>query len=330
MNLSRIALRTAALAAVALGMYAASAQGQQPGPAYPAKPIRLVITFPPGGSTDVVARIVTAKLGERLGQPIVIDNRPGGGGNIGAEAVVKSPADGYTLLLGPTGVIAINVSLYSKIPYDPLRDFAPISLIGKSAFVLLTPVDRGPATVREFVALAKSQPGRLTYGSGGNGTAMHLSGEMFKTVTVTDIVHVPFKSSGIAMTAMMGGQPDSVWADMATAMAGLRSGRVRVLGVAAKERSAVMPEVPTFAESGIALESIGWYGFFAPAGTPAGVVSKLSDETAKVIRLAEVRERILATGNEPVSTTPEEFAAFIKSEIAKWAAAVKQSGAKVD
>jgi len=330
MNLSRIALRAAALAAAALGMYAASAQAPQSGPAYPAKPIRLVITFPPGGSTDVVARIVTAKLGERLGQPIVIDNRPGGGGNIGAEAVAKSPADGYTLLLGPTGVIAINASLYSKIPYDPVKDFAPISLIGKSAFVLLAPADRGPATVREFVALAKSQPGRLTYGSGGNGTAMHLSGEMFKMVTATDIVHVPFKSSGIAMTAMMGGQPDSVWADMATATAGLRSGRVRVLGVAAKERSAVMPEVPTFAESGIPLESIGWYGFFAPAGTPAGVVSRLSDETAKVIRLAEVRERIFATGNEPVSTTPEEFSAFIKSEITKWAAAVKQSGAKVD
>lgn len=323
-KLKRFALAAAMLAA---GSGAAFAQSTA---SYPNRPVRVVVTFPPGGSTDVIPRIVAQKLIERWGQPWVFDNRPGAGGQIGVDAVLKSPADGYTLLVGPSGAIAVNPSLYKKLAYDPVRDLAPIVPLVKTPMVLMVPVTWSGA-VKDLIDQSRAKAGQLNYGHGGNGTAMHLIGEMFKMTTGADLTPVPFKTSGTVITTIAGGQLHAGWVDSNFALTGLRGGRVRAIAVASKDRSPVLPDVPTVAESGFpGFDAMGWFGFFAPAGTPADIINRLNAEVRAVLAMPEVRERILATGNEPWWSTPEEFGVFVRAEIVKWARAVKESGASAD
>jgi tripartite-type tricarboxylate transporter receptor subunit TctC len=297
---------------------------------YPNKPIRMVITFPPGGSTDVISRIVGHKLAERWGQPWVFDNRPGAGGQIAVDSVLKSPADGYTVLVGTSGVVAVNPSLYKKLSYDPLKDLAPIVLLGKTPMVLMVPLNWS-GTVKDLIEQSRAKPGQLSYGHGGNGTAMHLIGEMFKTATGADLTPVPFKTSGSVITTMAGGQLNAGWVDSGFALIGLKGGRVRAIAVAGKERSAILPDVPTVAESGYpGFDGQGWFGYFARAGTPAEIINRMNAEVRTVLALPDVKERINGIGNEPWWSTPEEFGAFIRTEIVKWASVVKASGASAD
>jgi tripartite-type tricarboxylate transporter receptor subunit TctC len=296
--------------------------------AYPSKPVRLIVTFPPGGSTDTIARIFAPRLSERLGQPVVIDNRPGAGGAIGIDATLKSPADGYTIVLGAAGALTIIVHLPNRPAYDPLKDLAPISMIGTSPFLL---VSQQETSVRDVIERAKANPGKLSYASGGNGTAMHLSGEMFKQMAGIDLVHVPFKGSGPAVAAAAQGQPPLAFADITSALPLLKSNRVKAVAVLSKERSSFLPEVPTLAESGVpGYESIGWFGLLAPAGTPGPIVSRLAAETAAVMRQADTREKLAAVALEPWVNTPEEFFTYIRAETAKWGRVIRDSGAKLE
>lgn len=298
---------------------------------WPTKPIRLVVTFPPGGSSDASARIVAPKLAERLGQPVVVDNRPGAGGGVGLDLVAKAPADGYTIVLASAGGLTANPSLYKQLPYDPTRDFAPITLFGTSPFVLLASPSLPAANVGDLIQLAKSQPGRLSYASGGNGTAMHLSGELLKSMGHVDIVHVPYRGSGPALIAVVGGETQLAIADITTAAAQIKSGRVKAVGVLGKERSPLAPDIPSLHESGLpGYDAGGWFGILAPAATPAPVVQRLNAEITAVLRSAEVRERFAAAGLEPLPSTPEEMAALMKSETVKWSRVIRESGAKID
>ena len=315
-------LTAAVLVSASIGALAQSA--------YPAKPIRVVVTFPPGGSTDVVPRIVGQKITERWGQPWVFENRPGAGGQIGVDAVLKSAADGYTILVGPSGAIAVNPSLYKKLSYDPLRDLVPIAPLVKTPMVLMVPVTWS-GTVKDLVDQSRAKPGTLSYGHGGNGTAMHLVGEMFRVATGADLTPVPFKSSGEVIPNLAGGQLNAGWVDSNFALTGIRTGRVRALAVSLRERTPVLPDVPTVSETVYpGFDAAGWFGFFAPAGTPADVINKLNAEIRVVLAMPDVRERILATGNEPWWSTPEEYGAFVRAEIPKWAKAVRDSGASAD
>ncbi|OGA70256.1 MAG: ABC transporter substrate-binding protein [Betaproteobacteria bacterium RIFCSPLOWO2_12_FULL_65_14] len=295
---------------------------------YPSKPVRLIVTFPPGGSTDTIARIFAPRLGERLGQPVVIDNRPGAGGAIGIDATLKSPADGYSIVLAAAGALTIIVHFPNRPAYDPAKDLAPITMIGTSPFLL---VSQNDTTVKEVIEKAKASPGKLSYASGGNGTAMHLSGEMFKLMAGIDLLHIPFKGSGPAVTAAAQGQPPLAFADITSALPLLKSGRVKAVAVLSKERSSFLPEVPTLAESGVpGYEAIGWFGLLAPAGTPAPVVSRLAAETAAVMRQPDTREKLAAAALEPWVNTPEEFLTFIRAETAKWGRVIRESGAKLE
>jgi tripartite-type tricarboxylate transporter receptor subunit TctC len=328
MHITTGKLRHVALAAALMAACgAAFAQSSAP---FPSKPIRVVVTFPPGGSTDVIPRIVAQKLVERWGQPWIFDNRPGAGGQIGVDAVVKAPADGYTLLVGPSGAIAVNPSLYKKLAYDPVRDLAPVVPLVRTPMVLMVPASWS-GTVKDLIEQSRAKAGQLSYGHGGNGTAMHLIGEMFKMSTGANLTAVPFKTSGEVITGVAGGQLNAGWVDSNFALTGQKGGRVRAIAVSNKERASVLPEVPTVAESGFpGFDAHGWFGFFAPAGTSADIVSRLNAEVRAALGVPEVRERILATGNEPWWSTPEDFGAFVRAEIAKWAKAVRQSGASAD
>jgi len=316
--------------AAALLLAACGAALAQSSASYPNKPVRVVVTFPPGGSTDVIPRIVAQKLVERWGQPWFFDNRPGAGGQIGVDAVLKSPADGYTLLVGPSGAIAVNPSLYKKLAYDPIKDLAPIVPLVRTPMVLMVPVNWS-GSVKDLIEQSKAKSGQLNYGHGGNGTAMHLIGEMFKMTTGANLTPVPFKTSGEVITTVAGGQMSAGWVDSNFALTGVKGGRVRAIAVSSKERATVLPEVPTVAESGFpGFDAMGWFGFFSPTGTPAEVISRLNAEVRATLAMPEVRERILATGNEPWWSTPEEFGEFVRTETVKWARAVKQSGASAD
>ncbi|MBI2318782.1 MAG: tripartite tricarboxylate transporter substrate binding protein [Betaproteobacteria bacterium] len=313
------------LAAVAaLGFWIGSAPAQAPG--YPAKPVRLIVPFPPGGSTDTVARVLGPKLGERLGQPVIIDNRPGAGGSLGVELATKAAPDGYTIVLAAAGALTISGSLVKSPSFDPLKDLVPITLIGTSPFLLVADPSLPAASAREVIALAKARPGRLTYASGGNGTAMHLSGELFKLMSGTDILHIPYKGSNPAVAAAASGQTSLAFADITSALSLMKAGRVKTIGVLSKERSALAPDIPTLAETGLpGYESIGWFGFLAPAGAPAPIISRLNRDTVAVMQLQEVRERMTAVALEPWPSTPEEFTAYMKAETAKWARVIKEA-----
>jgi len=298
---------------------------------YPNKPVRMVVPFPPGGTTDILARAVGQKLSESWGQQVVIDNRGGAGGNIGTDIVAKSPADGYTLLMGTVGTHAINASLYGKLPFDPIKDFAPVTLVASVPNVLVVNSTVDSKSVKELIALAKSKPGQLAFASSGNGTSIHLAGELFKSMTGTAMLHIPYKGSAPAIAELLGGQTNMMFDNLPSAMPHIKSGRLRALAVTSIRRSPALPDIPTIAETGISgYEASSWFGVLAPAGTPKDVVAKIQADIAKALNAPEIKERLSGQGAEPVGNTPEQFAEHIKAESAKWAKVVRDSGAKVD
>jgi tripartite-type tricarboxylate transporter receptor subunit TctC len=313
-------------AGLAMCVIAAAAAAQN----YPHKTIRMIVPFPAGGPTDVIARMVGQKLTESTGQAVVIDNRGGSGGNIGADIVAKSAPDGYTLLMAIVSH-AINPSLYSKLPYDPVKDFAPITRAGAATIVFVAAPALGVKSIKDLIALAKARPREINFGSPGSGTPNHLAGELLKTTAGIDLIHIPYKGAAPAVADLLGGQVNTVFVSLPAALPHIKAGKLVGLGVTSPGRSAVAPELPTFAEAGLggyALEN--WYGALAPARTPRDVIMKLNFEIVKALQLAEVKERLASQGFETITSTPEEFAAYLKSEIVKWAKIVKASGAKVD
>jgi tripartite-type tricarboxylate transporter receptor subunit TctC len=298
---------------------------------YPVKPIRIVVGFAPGGGTDTTTRAIAPKLSATLGQQIVVDNRPGAAGNIGTDVVAKAPPDGYTLLMGTIAALAINPSLYDKLPFDPVRDFAPISRGVDSTNVLVVHPSLPVKTVKELIALAKARPGQLNYGSSGVGGAGHLAGELFNLMVGTKLVHVPYKGGAPAMIDLIAGHVHMVFATAATANPQIKAGKIRPLAVTTTKRAVSLPEVPTIEEAGIkGYEANNWYGLLAPARTPRPIIDRLNKEFITALRLPDVKEFLLAQGLDPAPSTPEEFGEYIKSEIAKWARVVKVSGAKVN
>jgi tripartite-type tricarboxylate transporter receptor subunit TctC len=305
--------------------------GAQPSLPYPEKAIRLVVPFPPGGPTDVVARLIGTKLSERWSQAVIIENRAGAGGSIGAEAVARAAPDGYTLVMGSTANMAVNVTLHDKLGYDPLKDFAAINLAAVVPNLLVIDPAFPANSVAELVAIAKSKPQAVTYASGGVGTPSHLAAELFKSMAGVDMLHVPYKGSIPALADVMGGQVTLMFDSMASALPFSRTGKLKALAQTGSQRAAAAPDLPTIAESGLpGFEVTGWFGFLAPAGTPRPVVDKLSSEISTILELPDVKERYAALGLQPGPAKPEEFSAFMKSEIVKWAAAIRASGAKRD
>ena len=298
---------------------------------YPSKPIRFVAPFPPGGPADILARIIAQPLSDRWAQQVIIDNRAGAGGNIGADIVAKAPPDGYTLLLGTVGTHAINPSLYSGMPYDNVKDFEPVSLIAMVTIVLVTHPSVPVASVKELIALARTRPGELTFGSPGNGSPQHLAGELFNTMTKVKMLHIPYKGAVPALQDLLGGRISMIFSSMPPALPHVKTGRIKALAVTSSKRSPATPDLPTIAESGVpGYEVINWYGVLTPAGTSKDIVSRLNSETNRIMNLPDVKERLAAQGAETLTSTPQEFGAFIKSETAKWAKVVKFSGARVD
>ena len=297
---------------------------------YPNKPIRLVLPYPPGGGTDVIARPLAQKLTESLGQQVIVDNRGGAGGNIGMEFVAKSPPDGYTLLFALTAQYAVNPSLYPKLPYDPVRDYAPISLLANAPYLLVVHPSMPAKSVAELIALMKTRPGQLAYSSSGNGSGAHLAGEMLRSLARVEMTHVPYKGAGPAMPDLIAGQVQLSFVTYTAAGPHIKTGRLRALGVTTAKRSPTLPDLPAIAETVPGYDSAVWYGFAAPAGTPADIVAKLNTEVLRVLATPDFRNRITLEAVAPIGTSPEEFGTFIKSEIVRWAKVVKDSGAKVD
>ena len=298
---------------------------------WPSKPVKWVVPFAPGGTTDILARTIGEKLTIALGQPIIVENRPGAGGALGAEFTAKAPADGYTIMGGTISTHAINASLYKNLPYDPVKDFAPITLIVRVPNMLVVNPDIPAKNVGELIALMKANPGTYSFASSGNGTSQHLSGELFKSMAGVDMQHIPYKGSPPALQDVVGGQVSMTFDNITTAWPLAKGGKLRALAVTTAKRSAVAPDVPTLAESGLAGYEVGsWQGVFAPAGTPPAIVQRLNAEIVKIINMPDVKEKLVGLGAEPVGNTPEEFGALVKSEVAKWADVVKKSGAKVD
>jgi tripartite-type tricarboxylate transporter receptor subunit TctC len=300
--------------------------------AWPARPIRLIVPFPPGGGTDAVSRLVAEKLGPALNTAIVVDNRPGAGGNIGIDAAAKAPPDGYTLAMGQTSNLAINPTLYGKLTFDPLKDFTPVVLVASQPMVLIVVNEAPWKTLAEMVAAAKVKPGTLTMASAGNGTVGHLAGEMFARQAGIEFVHVPYKGASPALTDLMGGQVSLFFASAGAIAPQLAAGgKVRGLAVTSAKRLAKLPNIPTIAESGYAgFEATDWKGLVAPAGTPSAVVNRLNAEVGKILQNRDALDRLATEGSEPIGGSPEYFAGFLKAQSMKWGKVVKESGAKVD
>jgi tripartite-type tricarboxylate transporter receptor subunit TctC len=307
------------LSAVAL---TAAAQG------YPSKPIRLVVTFPPGGAPDILARLFSEKA--QLGQAIVVDNKPGAGGNPGADFVAKAPADGYTLVMGTVGTHAINGALYAKLPYDMVKDFAPVAHVASAPNLLVVTNDLPVKNVAELISYMKANPNKLSYGSPGIGTSVHVSGELFQSLTGTRMTHVPYRGRQFAIPDLVGGQIQLMFDNMPSALPMAREGKIRALAQTTAKRSAAAPDVPTVAETVPGFEATTWFAVFAPAGTPRDVVARVNAEMKRVFALPEVLERLKVLGLEPWISSPEELAQLQASEITKWAKVVKDSGAKAE
>ena len=318
-------LRFAFGALLALVATAASAQ------TYPTKPIRLVVPFPPGGATDILARDVAQKLTEAWGQQVIVDNRPGAGGNIGSELVAKSAPDGYTLEMGTVGTHAINASLYAKMPYDHVKDFVPVILVAGVPNVLVVNPAVPANSVAELIAYAKANPGKLNFASSGNGTSIHLSGELFKFMAGVQMTHVPYKGSAPALQDLIGGQVQLMFDNLPPSLPQIKAGKLRALAVTSLTRAPALPDVPTMAEAGLpGYEASSWFGVLAPAGTPLAIVTKLNAEIAKWLATPEAKEKLSKQGANAAGGTPEDFAKHIAAETAKWAKVVKDSGAKID
>jgi tripartite-type tricarboxylate transporter receptor subunit TctC len=317
--------RFAVLVAFALAVgYAQSAD-------YPSKSVRLVVPFPAGGTTDVMGRLIGQQLSARLGQQFIIDNRPGAAGGIGTDVVAKSPADGYTLLLGAVATHSINPSLYGHLPYDSVKDFAPISLLGTLPNVLVVNPSLPVRSVQELIALAKAKPGTLTFASGGNGTTHHLSGELFKRMAGVDMTHVPYKGNAPAITDVIGGQVNVMFDNISNSLPHIKAGKLRALAVTGPARSPVLPNVPTLAELGFAGYNItSWFGLFAPAGTPQPIVSRLNATVNAALHDKQVRDLLASEGIEAQGNSLEQFHAFLQTERVRWAKLVKESGAHID
>lgn len=328
MKLKRICKTLCTVVYVASAFAAGHSQAQQ---AYPTKPIRMIVPFPPGGTTDVVARLVAQKLTEAWGQQVVVDNRPGAGGIIGTEIVAKATPDGYTALLGSITTHAVNPALYKKLNFDPVKDFTPVSLVVSSPQLLAVHPSVAAKSVKELIALAKAKPGQLNYASAGTGTSPHLTFELFKSMAGIDVVHVPYKGTGPAITDLIGGQVQMMITGVVALMPHIKSGKLRGLGVTSAKRVAALPDLPTIAESGIpSFDVSSWFGVFLPGGTPKPIVANMNAEIRKILEVPEVRQRLISQGADPASNTPEEFAAYVKAEMAKWGKVVRDTGARAD
>jgi tripartite-type tricarboxylate transporter receptor subunit TctC len=311
-----------ALVACALGAHAQ---------AWPSKPIRLIVPSPPGDGSDLMARSVGARLSEALGQQVIVDNRPGAGGRLGTELAAKAAPDGYTLIMGNAGSHAINGALYKDLPYDIERDFVPVTQVMRAPNVIVVTASLPVSSVKELIALYKANPGKYSYGSGGNGSSAHLSAELFKSMAGVDVVHVPYKGATPALTDVIGGQVAMFMGNLPPAAGHIKAGRVKALAVTTSQRSALVPELPTVAESGLpGYETVAWFGIFAPTGTPKEIVQRLADETAKAVQRPEIRETIANLGGEPVANSPSAFAAIVKGDLAKWRKLVTEANVKVD
>jgi tripartite-type tricarboxylate transporter receptor subunit TctC len=303
---------------------------------WPSKPVRIVVPFAPGGTTDILARAVAPELSKVFGQSFIVDNRAGAGGNLGADIVAKAAPDGYTLLMGTVGTHGINKALYSRLPYDPQKDFAPITLVAGVPNVMVMNTEKAKAlginNVPDFIKYAKAHPGQLNMASSGNGTSIHLAGELFKTMTGTFMTHIPYTGSGPAMMGMVSGTVDVMFDNLPSSMAQIKGGKLKAFAVTSSQRSAALPDLPTIEEAAKlkGFEASSWFGLLAPAGTPSEIVLRIQQETAKALGLPNIKEKLLAQGAIPSGNTPQEFAALIDAEIKKWAPVVKASGARVD
>jgi tripartite-type tricarboxylate transporter receptor subunit TctC len=329
----RTALAMTAMATLGFLAGPAAAQGS-----WPTKPVRIVVPFAPGGTTDILARAVAPELSKAFGQQFIVDNRAGAGGNVGAEIVAKAPNDGYTLLMGTVGTHGINRALYPKLPYDPIKDFAPITLVAAVPNVMEMNVDKAKAlninNVADFVKYAKANPGKLNMASSGSGTSIHLAGELFKTMTGAFMTHIPYRGSGPALMDLVGGNADVMFDNLPSSMQQIKGGKLKALAVTSAQRSPALPDVPTVEEAGgptlKGYEASSWFGLLAPAGTPTEIVSRIQQEVAKSLGTPAIKEKMLAQGAIPSGNSPADFAKLIDREHAKWAKVVKASGAKVD
>ncbi|WBY01208.1 tripartite tricarboxylate transporter substrate binding protein [Ramlibacter tataouinensis] len=322
----RFALGGLALAAAAAGLpLTATAQ------AYPSKLVTVIVPFAAGGTTDILARVIGQALTKELGQSVIVDNRAGAGGNIGSALAAKATADGYTLLMGTVGTHAINQSLYKKLPFDPVKDFAPLTRVAMVPNLLVANPGKPYKNVKELIAYAQANPGKVNFGSSGSGSSIHLSGELFNSMAKVNMIHVPYRGSAPAVTDLLGGQIDIMFDNMPSAIQHVRSGKLRPLAVTTAKRAPELPDVPTIAEAGVpGYEATSWFGMFAPAATPAPIVAQLNAALVKVLADPDVKKKLAEQGAEPYAEKPEQFAEFIRSESAKWSKVVKASGASAD
>jgi tripartite-type tricarboxylate transporter receptor subunit TctC len=316
-------MRIIALLAAVLVCAAAQAQS------YPAKPIRFIVSFPPGGSSDLIARSIAPLMADKLGQPVLVENRPGAGGNIGVDAVAKSAPDGYTIGLAAAGALSTNISLYPSMPFHPEKDLAPVSMLAMIPFFLVAHPSQ-PPTLKQVIEAAKAKPGAIAYGYGGNGSTMHMVGELLNMMASVKLQGVPYKGSGPVSTDVLAGQVPLGVVDVPSAIAHVRAGKMRALAVSTKRRIATAPEVPTFEEAGVpGYEAIGWFGVVVPANTPAEIINRLNREIVAALAVPEIRERAIAAGAEPFTSTPQEFATMIREETRKWAQVIRTAEIKL-
>ncbi len=317
-------LVSASLAATAV------ASAQPAAATYPSKPVHIVVTFSTGGAPDILARLIGERLSVVWGQPVIIDNKPGAGGNTGADSVAKAPPDGHTIVVGTVGTHAINAALYPKMPYDTVKDFAPVTLLATTPNMLVVNNNVPAKTLQEFIALGKKE-GKMSFASSGSGTSIHVSGELFKTMTGIDMEHIPYKGRATAIPDLLGGRVTMMFDNMPSSLPLVRDGKLRALGVTSAKRSAAAPDIPTIAEQGLpGFEAVSWFALFVPAGTPRPVIDKLQAEVKRTLELPGVGKRLAEIGLDPVGSSPEELAAYQAAEIVKWAKVVKDSGAKAE